>query len=290
MPDILARHKFITRLPWRALPARTRCVSMQTICGPFSGVPIPYSVPFELIGQLSQRLSYRHIARGALHEGRQQSNNSSPGPKHTQTPAPPYDTSGITSSDKPNDNITGSASVVDGSTRDADDCGRRPSFVLVRCEANGAGPSARLLLKSCSFTPASWTAWCYGSVEETPQQTSKGRTEPLPSSQQAATMEADIGQPRPPPQWAGTAGDERQGDERPGHKQPDRATTEAILAALAATGPSKVLAKAFERVLDVEEDAGDDSSAANYFGTGDATRRVFDCVSWVYDHVRYSLG
>ncbi|CAM9529272.1 unnamed protein product, partial [Laminaria digitata] len=66
----------------------------QTICGPFSGAPLHTSVPFEFIGQLSQRLSYCHTARSALHEGQQQSSDQSTGRKDTQTPAPPYDTPG----------------------------------------------------------------------------------------------------------------------------------------------------------------------------------------------------
>ena len=245
---------------------------------------------FEFIGQLSQRLSYRHIARGGLNKGQQESNNPSPGPKHTQKIAPPFDTPGMGRSHGSNDNNTGSTPVVDESARDADDCGQRPSFVVVRCEANGAGPSARLLLRSFPFTPASWAAWCDVNFKETPLTTSKGRTEPLASFQHAKTIQADTGRPRGPPQWAATAGDEGQGDKRTVHKEIASATAEAILAALAATGPTKVLAKAFERVLDVEESAGDDSLAANYGGTGDAIRRVFDCVAWVYDHVRYSLG
>lgn len=284
---ILGKDKSTARLSHRALLVLIRCASIQTVCGPFSGVPLQNNALFEFMGQLSQRLSYRHIARGALHEGQEQSSDRSPGPKHTQTPAPPYDTPGTS------DNLnasTGSTLAIESNTRDVDDFGRRPSFVLVRCEASGTGPSARLLLKSCPFTPASWSAWCGGSHKGTSPPVSKGSTEPLPSSQHAARVEADIGRPRGAPQWAATAGDEGQGNGRPGDSETARATMEATLAALAAPGPTEVLAEAFERVLDVEEDDGDETSSSSFGGAGDATRRVFDCIAWVYDHVRYYLG
>ncbi|CAM9529345.1 unnamed protein product, partial [Laminaria digitata] len=87
--------------------------------------------------------------------------------------------------------------VIEGSsTSDADDCGQRPSLVLVRCEASGAGPSARLLLRSRLFTPASWTAWCGGGFKGTPPSAFNGSTEPLPSSQQEEALAEDFGRPR----------------------------------------------------------------------------------------------
>lgn len=59
-----------------------------------------------------------------------------------------------------------------------------------------------------------------------------------------------------------------------------------MLAALALEGPANVLAEAFERVLDMEEDVTDERLLVVRGGTGGAIRRVFDCVAAVYDHVR----
>lgn len=67
------------------------------------------------------------------------------------------------------------------------------------------------------------------------------------------------------------------------------ATKEDVLATLSEDegGPAEVLAESFERLLDVEvdEDEGEALAAARG-GTVDATRRVFDSLVWVYDHVR----
>lgn len=176
--------------------------------------------------------------------------------------------------------------MADGETktdtaRECDDPYRSASCVLVLCEARGSGPSAHLLLWSHLFTSASWAAWC--------EDGAAGAT----AAGTAATPKAvDKGRPRGPPQWAATAGGE-EGESGKGGR--GRVTTVGgaadVLAALREEGgPSEILVEAFERLLDVEEDENEDEMlAAARGGTGDATRRVFESLTWVYDDVRYGV-
>lgn len=65
-------------------------------------------------------------------------------------------------------------------------------------------------------------------------------------------------------------------------------TAADVLAVLRSdAGAAEVLVEAFEQVLDVEEDEDEDEALASARGgTGDATRRVFDSLTWAYDDVR----
>lgn len=87
------------------------------------------------------------------------------------------------------------------------------------------------------------------------------------------------------PRWAANAGDDNTGSRRP-----DGRTLEAadVLAALSEKGPANVLSEAFERVVDIGGGFQDETLILG--STGDANRRVFESVVWVYDHVRDQLG
>lgn len=165
--------------------------------------------------------------------------------------------------------------------RECDDPYRSASCVLVFCEARGAGASAHLLLRSRLFTPASWAAWCDDGAADTAAATAA-----------APTPEAvDAGRPRVLPQWAATAGEEGGRSGRGGSERGAAAVAGAadVLAALGEEGgPSETLVEVFERLLDVEEDEDEDEMlAAARGGAGDATRRVFESLAWVYEHVSH---
>lgn len=252
----------------------------QTVCGPFSGIPPVNGTTFELTGELSHRLSYRHTIKDLRKNGirlqKQLGDDihsaAAWSGKNAMPTTPPFNASNL--QDQPNeDSSTGNSIIV----RDCDDPYRSPSCVLVQCEARGAGLSARLVLRSRLFTPASWAAWC--------DDADVGA---------AAPTDGDIGRPRAAPQWATTAegGGGGSGEGREGGGATATATADDVIAALSDEGgPAEVIAEAFERLLDVEEDEDEDEAlAVARGGTADATRRVFDSLTWVYDHVRVLTG
>lgn len=223
------------------------------------------------MGKLSPRLSYRHTINDLSNRGRSRGQKQL-GDHHKVM------------ADKET-----KAADTDTACECDDDPYRSASCVLVLCEARGAGPGSRLLVRSRLFTPASWAAWCDDGATG---------TSAAVATAGAAPKAVDMGRPRAPPRWAATAGgEERTGGSGKGGR--GRGATavvpvagDDVLAALQEEGgPSEVLAEAFEQLLDVEEDEDEDEMLASARGgTGDATRRVLETLARVYDDVRCSAG
>lgn len=187
---------------------------------------------------------------------------------------PPQPPSAVNREDKPDESDAANGGIA---VRKCDnhDPYRSPSCALVHCEARGAGSTGRLLLRSHTFTPASWAAWCDDGGEGTV----------------AAGGREDAGHgtgwPRGAPKWAAKAGEEG-GDKE--NAAAAAAGTHVLAALWAEGGPAEILVEAFEQLLDVGKDEDEDERlAAARGGTGDATRRVFESLERVYDDVSRRL-
>lgn len=254
---------------------------------------------FEPAGALSQRLSYRHTINDPRDEGgRRQQQQQQPGgvPRVSagseyKVMPPPRPLSAIPDRHDEHGSIENGALVPE-----IDSPYRSPSCVLVRCEARGAGPSARLLLRSRFFTASSWAAWCNdgdaGAAAKPALPASPLPPSTEPNAPPSSEPPADTGRPRAAPRWAATAWKEQ--EESTSTKQAGGGgggVTEAadVLAALCADeSVADVLLEAFDRVLDINEGEDEDEAlAAARGGTGDATRRVFESLAWVYNNVRH---
>ncbi len=248
------------------------------MCGPFSGTPPLHGIAFELKGELSRRLSYRHTVndfrnkggrRGQQHPGGAPSTAAGAGLGYKVLPQQP---SAVNREDKPDENNGAAGNIA---VPECDDHYRSPSCVLVHCEARGAGPTCRLLLRTHTFTPASWAAWCDDGGVGTG---AAGRRE-------APGHGKDW--PRGAPKWAAKAGEEGGGK---GNAAAPAAEADVLAALWAEGGPAEILVEAFEQLLDVEKGEDEDERLAAARGsTGDATRRVFDSLVRVYDDVSHRL-
>lgn len=267
------------------------------MCGPFSGIPSLHGKGFEPAGALSQRLSYRHTINDPRDEGGRGQQQQQPGGVHPASAGsdykvmpPPRPLSATSDRHDEHVSIENSALVPE-----IDSPYRSPSCVLVRCEARGAGPRVRLLLRSRFFTASSWAAWCNDGDPGTAAKSAIPAS-PLPPSTEPnapppSEPTADTGRPRAAPRWAATAWQEQ--TESTSKKQAGGGgggATEAadVLAALCADESlADVLLEAFDRVLDINEGEDEDEAlAAARGGTGDATRRVSESLAWVYNNVR----
>ncbi|CAM9986351.1 unnamed protein product, partial [Scytosiphon promiscuus] len=308
------------------------CVAIhQIVCGSFSGIPPLGGVDFELEGELAQGLSYHHTVSDARSKSKggvprtQQHNQPTPDASSSSGVAgsgykvmphlSPFSATRGSRKGKPDERNSTDAGASDisrssSSLQHRDDPSLHPSCVLVRCEARGAGPSARMSLRSRFFTASSWASWCndgdlcgvaeaQAAARPPPSLTSKlegeitfdGRTQDSPSPPSSpATTTADTGRPRSPPRWVTIALDgEIKADTRKGTGGGGAvvAVTTADVLTVLRSNPdaAEVLVEAFEQVLDVEEEEDEDEALATARGgTGDATRRVFDSLAWAYDH------
>ncbi|CAM9458255.1 unnamed protein product, partial [Ectocarpus sp. 13 AM-2016] len=267
----------------------------QTVCGPFYGIPSLHGRVFEPAGALSQRFSYHHTINDPRDEGGRGQQQEEPGGvlpasagSDYKVMPPPRPLSSTSDRHGENGSIENGALVPE-----IDSPYRSPSCVLVRCEARGAGPSARLLLRNRFFTASSWAAWCsHGDAGAAAK--SAIPPPPLPLSTEtnappSSEPPSDTGRPRAAPRWAATAWQEQA--ETISKKQAGgggRGATEAAdaLSALCADESlSDILLEAFDRVLDINEGEDEDEAlAAARAGTGDATRRVFESLDWVYNN------
>eukprot|EP00752_Nemacystus_decipiens_P010481 g9338.t1 len=230
----------------------------QVVCGPFIGTPPLNGIAFELRGELSPRLSFRHTINDLRSRGGR-------GQKQ------PGDHKVLTHKE--------SMANTNASKSDDDDPYRSASCVLVLCEARGTGPSAHLRVRSRLFTPASWAAWC----DDSTASTTAGAAVAAVAAATPTTV--DMGRPRGAPRWASTAGEEEGGNGRGGRGNKAAVDAADVHAALREEGgPLEILEEAFERLLDVEEDEDEDERLATARGgTGDATRRVFESLARAYD-------
>lgn len=203
---------------------------------------------------------------------------------------------------KPSDNVHSNISEGDGNGSGTnDDPYAGPSCVLVRCEVSGIGTSAHLCVQSRHFTSASWAAWCDSGDHEASASVLNHDT-PSPSVEKPTGESLppppgkDFGRPRSVPRWAawgdgdfrGVANADRGMATASRSRSPAAAVSTAdVLQILARKGPAGIVVEAFERILDVEDDDEDEALAAVRGGAAiSATRRVFDCMVWVYEHVR----
>lgn len=179
---------------------------------------------------------------------------------------------------------------------------RYPSCVLVRCNAQGAGCDAYLCVRSRLFSPMTWATWCEGKhvppLQSSPLSSAPSVSESPPelmgflNRQTRSAPLTDFGPPRrvsqganaPRCSWEGylSVGDDDVGAAAKGGEDDWLLSISATMQGQAVV---RVLQRAFARVLDV----GDDRTGAAGIVAGsltEMTRRVFTCVSSIYDDVR----
>lgn len=292
---------------------------LQVLCGPFYGAPRSEIADFEISGPLSRSLTYHHVSlRGPRDTGGR--NGDDDIIKHDMmrrqerltTSRNACDDRGVNGHEKKN-HILGVWSEELGRSDGGDDdeeatsLVRYPSCVLVRCNAQGAGCDAHLCVRSRLFSPITWVTWCEGRHDVPPLQSlplssvpsaSESSPEPMGFSnrQTRSAPLKDFGPPRrvlrganaPRGSWEGyrSFGDD---DVGAAAKRGEDDWSLSISAVMQGRAVARVLRRAFARVLDM----GDDRICAAGIvarSLTEMTRRVFTCVSSIYDDVRLSDG